>query len=299
MPDYKGATFRGGFGRIFRQIACSLRQRSCKDCLLMDNCSYAYIFETAPPKNSQALSKYESIPRPFVLDPPLETKNYYAPGEMLAIDFILIGNAIKYLPYFIIVFREMGVHGLGRGRRPFALTDVSAIGLDDAVSIYNPNTNVVRSIDLSYSGSQLIERAIPSLNLSQTKELKIEFLTPVSLKDEGQIAFIPEFHILFRQAMRRISALSYFHHEDPLEVDYAGLAEGSKQVELVENRTVWKDWERYSQRQRQRVNMGGLIGSATYRGDLEVFLPWLVLGQQVHVGKNAVFGLGKYRIHVF
>jgi CRISPR/Cas system endoribonuclease Cas6 (RAMP superfamily) len=44
------------------------------------------------------------------------------------------------------------------------------------------------------------------------------------------------------------------------------------------------------------MKMGGFIGSITFRGNLEQFLPYLVLGEYIHVGKGTSFGLGKYRI---
>ncbi|HSW35040.1 MAG TPA: hypothetical protein VLH18_00365, partial [Candidatus Limnocylindrales bacterium] len=143
LPPYKGATFRGGFGTAFRRVACALREQECLRCLLREQCPYAYIFETSPPVGSQALSKYESIPRPFVLEPPPETKTEYAPGEKLCFNLLLIGRAIQYLPYFIVVFREMEQIGLGRSRRPFILEEVMALGLEQAAQIYLGSTNTV------------------------------------------------------------------------------------------------------------------------------------------------------------
>lgn len=293
LPPYKGATFRGGFGHVFRRICCALRQDDCAPCLLREKCPYAYIFETAPPADTQALSKYESIPRPFVIEPPPETKTEYIPGETLSFHLILIGRAISYLPYFIVVFREMGEAGLGRGRRPFQLSDVTAVGLDREESIYNSETNTVSGTNLAYTGSELIKK-LPA----HTGKITIHFETPFRLKDDGLLAHTPEFHIFFRQAMRRISALSYFHHGEQLEADYAGLTARSRQITLLENNTYWHDWERYSRRQQQRMNMGGLVGTATYEGDLHEFLPWLAIGEHIHVGKNVVFGLGKYKMHI-
>jgi hypothetical protein len=291
LPPYKGAVFRGGFGSVFRRVACALREQECLHCLLKENCPYAYIFETSPPADTQALRNYESIPRPFVLEPPVEIKTDYSPGERLDFNLVLIGRAIDYLPYFVVVFREMGQAGLGRGRRPFILEEVTALGLEQTDLLYTRATNTVRSIDLSYSGATLIAQT--SL---QGNQLRVEFETPIRLVDGGRQAEVPEFHIFFRQALRRISALAYFHHGHSLDADYAGLAERSRRVTLVENKTRRHGYERFSRRQNQRINMGGLVGTAVYEGNLAEFLPWLALGEHVHVGKNTVFGLGKYRI---
>ncbi|HHY33792.1 MAG TPA: CRISPR system precrRNA processing endoribonuclease RAMP protein Cas6, partial [Firmicutes bacterium] len=55
-------------------------------------------------------------------------------------------------------------------------------------------------------------------------------------------------------------------------------------------------WERYSSRQDTRMKLGGLVGTATYEFHdaslAEFFLPWLVLGEYIHVGKGCTFGLG-------
>lgn len=44
------------------------------------------------------------------------------------------------------------------------------------------------------------------------------------------------------------------------------------------------------------MKMGGFIGSITFEGDFKEFIPFLLLGEYVHVGKGTSFGLGKYEI---
>ncbi len=293
LPPYKGSTFRGGFGSVFRRIVCSTREKNCNDCIIRQQCPYAYIFETAPPPDTKALSKYESIPRPFLIEPPPETKTEYLPGEKLSFNLVLIGKAIDFFPYFVIVFREMGEMGLGKGRHPYNLDSVTAIGLEQKESVYTIETKTVRSIDLSYKASSLIEK-----NCSSAKTLKVEFVTPTRMKHDGKISSDPQFKIFFRHAMRRISALTYFHHGEPLEADYTGLTKKADEISIASKNTVWQDWERYSTRQKCRMNMGGIVGIVTYKGELNDFLPWLYIGEQVHIGKNTVFGLGKYRLTI-
>ena len=55
-------------------------------------------------------------------------------------------------------------------------------------------------------------------------------------------------------------------------------------------------WERYSNRQEKRLKMGGFMGDITFEGELAEFLPFLRLGEYLHVGKGTVYGLGECEI---
>ncbi len=106
----------------------------------------------------------------------------------------------------------------------------------------------------------------------------------------------PEFHVLFRRLLGRLSSLSVFHCGARLDADFTGLIDRARGVRLVADRTQWATWTRYSSRQDRRMDLGGILGEAEYEGDLQPFWPYLVFGQWTHVGKNATFGLGRYEI---
>ena len=116
LPPYKGSTFRGAFGVSFKRAVCIVQHGECERCLIRTQCAYPYIFDT-PVDNAQGIFRgYSEAPHPYLIEPPLETKTDYAPGDEFAIGLTLIGRALNYMPYFIYTFQRMGDTGIGRGR---------------------------------------------------------------------------------------------------------------------------------------------------------------------------------------
>ena len=76
----------------------------------------------------------------------------------------------------------------------------------------------------------------------------MRFLTYTRLKHEGQWAHRPEFHVLFRRLLGRLSSLAVFHCGVRLDLDFIGLIEQAKAVKLVTDCTRWEDWSRYCSR---------------------------------------------------
>ncbi|OQY98065.1 MAG: hypothetical protein B6D35_13185 [Candidatus Brocadia sp. UTAMX2] len=126
--------------------------------------------------------------------------------------------------------------------------------------------------------------------------ITISIQTPLRLRFEGNITDKIEFHILTRNLLRRISSLSYFHCNEKLEVDFKGLIEKAKSVRQTASDTHWFDWKRFSTRQEEWMSLGGVTGTVSYEGDLTEFMPFVRLGEYVHVGKGTSFGLGRYEI---
>lgn len=231
------------------------------------------------------------------------------PGEDITFGLVLVGRAIDYLPYFIVVLREPGAAGLGRGRKKCFLKEVLAVNplRGEKARIYSEADPLVRKIDMIIRGSDIpgllaIEQRNPLIlenaaSVYRPSRLTVNYLTMTRLKYEESYVDRVEFHILIRSLLRRFSSLAYFHHGEELKLDFTGLIDRARQVRLVEDHTAWVDWERFSSRQDTRMKMGGVVGKAVYEGDLDIFLPLLRLGELVHVGKGAVFGMGKYQIN--
>lgn len=297
VPPYKGSTLRGGFASTFRRLACAAHFDTCKDCSLKDACPYHVVFETSPPPGSQALRNLSDIPRPFILEPPLEDKTDYAPGANLAFNLILTGQAIPLFPYFVVTLEELGHLGMGTGRRPFKLAEIAAFSLLDGYReiVYRGADRTIRGGEHPMTtAAEIWAAASRGAGEKWSGRVQLSFLTPTRITHQANFARVPEFHVVIRNLLRRISSLAYFHNGHVWEVDFAGIIQEATRVALVENRTCWQDWQRYSSRQDKKIPLGGLVGEAVYDGVPGEFWPLLRLGEVLHVGKGVVFGLGKY-----
>jgi hypothetical protein len=300
LPPFKGSALRGGVGHTFKRLVC-FQTKPCRErCELGNDCPYGYIFETAPPDDSEVLRNLGAVPRPFVIQPPHDRRTHIPPGERLTFGLTLVGRGVNYLPYFIAVFRELGQVGLGRTRGKYRLLAIDAASPyeDRAQPVYRAEDDMIRTTNLTITAGDIAAYADNISSVS--RPLTLDFQTPTRLKHKGRwVREGPPFHVLVKALLGRTSSLSYFHCGQRLEVDFRGLIDrAAERVRIVESGSGWADWSRFSGRQRQRVEMGGLVGRVTYEGDLSDYLPLLALGELVHVGKGTVFGNGQYGLEV-
>jgi hypothetical protein len=295
LPPFKGSALRGGFGYTFKRLVC-FQPTPCRGkCQLGNACPYGYIFETDPPDGAEVLSNLQDVPRPFLIQPPLDRRETFEPGERLTFGLTLIGRGINYLPYFVAVFKELGQVGLGRTRAKYRLLATDGVSpYDNATEpVYRAEDEQVHAGNLTVSSRAIIDHAAAL----PTDHLTLDFLTPTRLKHAGRLAKNgPPFHVLIRRLLDRVSSLAYFHCGERWEIDFPGWIERAKAVEIAGARTTWQDWERYSGRQKRRIKMGGLAGKVTYQGDLAPYRALLALGSLVHVGKGTVFGNGRFSV---
>lgn len=291
LPSFKGSTFRGVFGNTFRKIVCALKREDCTQCMLKKSCIYAYVFETFLQEGQEIMNieKYRNIPHPFIIEPPLENGRHYKVGDYLSFSVIIIGNAIKYLPYFIYTFHQCGKNGIGKGRGRFTLKTVSK----GEEIIYSDDREEVKIVS-----NETIE--IPEeidFNCREVSQVELNLITPVRIKHERRFVSRLDFNVLVKALLFRLNFLHYFHVEqrEP-QWDYKKIIEMAKLIMVKEDKTYWRDWTRYSTRQDTKMKLGGICGKITYNGKIKPFLPYLKAAEVLHIGKGTSFGLGKIMI---
>lgn len=289
LPEFKGSTFRGVFGRALKKTVCALKLQECGDCLLKEKCIYPVTFEThlLKPNKDQ---KTPDRPHPFVINPPLSTKTRYPEGSTFEFDLLLFGASNDNLPYYVYAFDQMGNIGIGRAnkgkRGTFVLDHIRQNGL----IIYDSENGKLRpepekELSIKVNGHK------PGSDIM----LKVSLLTPLRLKYENKLADRLPFHVFVRSLLRRASSLMEYYGNRTLEVDYTALVERAKEIKTVESDIHWMDWRRYSFRQKEDMMMGGMIGSVIYKGDIGEYLPLIEFCEHVNIGKQTVFGLGKMK----
>lgn len=297
LPSYKGSTFRGAFGNTFKRIVCALKRNDCRECLLNTRCVYVYVFETTPPECTEimGMSKYETVPHPFVIEPPVESQRTYKSGDILHFNLILAGKGIDYLPYFLYTFEELGRIGIGKGRGKYKFLSVR----DGDDTVYSIEDKILRNT--ASKELHIQEDFEPGADTDCDPDLNetitLRFLTPARIKHQRSFTVKLEFHVLIRSLLRRLCLLYYFHcgGKEP-SWNYKGIIREAEKIVIEKDTLRWRDWERYSSRQDVRMKMGGVTGEITYRGSFKPFTSILQAGSILHIGKGTSFGLGKYEI---
>jgi len=282
LPAFKGSAFRGGFGHHLRKCVCIQKQSNCLRCILNERCAYTYLFESFALREAGIFKNRDEIPRPFVIEPPSGTKTRYFPGETMEFNLILFGKAKEFFPYVVFAFFNFGRAGIGRNRGRFKIKEVRDYlnrVVFDGDRLQNYDTRIYLDF---YSRFR--------------RKISLLFFTPARIKYRGHYVNKPEFHIIIKALLRRISTILTFYHNIEPEFDYKNLNSEAKKIRIKKEDIKWVDLKRYSKRQNSEMKLGGFMGQITYEGEIKPFLPLLISGQYTHIGKNCTFGLGGYRI---
>jgi len=276
-----GSTLRGGFGHIFRRMVCLTREKDCYKCILVYTCPYSYIFQTCLPPDAPLFRKTRDIPRPYVFDLGENPSSF---------KLILIGKSIDYLPYFLLVFDTLGKKGLGKKRVKYTLQEVKD---GEGNTVYSGEKKELYSKFKIYRWEEFQTIQYPKSSI-----LTLHLLSPLRIKEKNKLVKDLTFPLLITSLTRRLSLLSLFPCNHPIWDSVHPLLPLSEKIKVKEKELQWKEFTRYSTRQKTILKLGGLTGRIVFEGNLSPFLPLLKIGEYIHIGKGTTFGLGKYRIEI-
>lgn len=289
LPLFHGSLLRGAFGHALRGAVCAMDPaQPCESCRLRTVCPYPRLFETlfeGPPP--PLLRGQTTAPRPYVFEPGVWRESF-AVGEELPFDLLLFGRPAQSWPYALLAVERMAAVGLGAGRHRFALERAEAVGPSGEL-------RELSGADFGLAGEPLVPAppaafATPSGAL---RRLGLTFRTPLRLFSRGRPVRDLTFRALAFAMLRRVLELAAVHApEASADWEFRPLLERADAIEITASDLAWHDWERYSQRQGRKVEMGGLVGTVELAGDLSPFAALLAAARVVHLGKGCTLGLG-------
>lgn len=288
-PRYPGSVWRGGFGHALKRVVCVMRMQPCEACPLKQSCLYPTVFETGPGEAAIKMRRYERVPHPYILQPARMAGNRLEPGLELSLDVTLVGRAAQHVGYVVRALQEAASGGLGPDRTASEFVSVAPLGMDRPPWL---------ELNSELRPGLLLEAVAPAIPACP-RTAQVEMTTPLRIQREGQLvgplAFVPA--DMLRSLVRRVSMLTTFFTDAPLDADFRALTQMASTVAMPKAELQWIEITRRSSRQQTVMQMGGIVG----RFDIvlagaEALWPFLWLGQWIGAGKGATMGLGEYRI---
>lgn len=312
LNEHKGSAIRGALFHALRGPAypagdgytgfCANKAApTCYDCPLHHVCPVSTLVATL----DETAQRGRNVPRPYIIRPPRDNgRQLYQAGEPFTFDLALCADALQLFPYVVLALERLAHEGLGK-RGPETGYQRGRLRIR-RMSAIHPLTGETQEI--RPAGQRTVH--IPNLPATHADVLEVagrfpaqgaltlNFYTPTRLIHGGGLLKQPQFSPLFHRLLTRLEQLSHQFSNTPLQLELPPLLALADQVQLLDNQTRWVELESYSTRQRRSTQIGGLVGTATYRAvDWQPFAPWLVWGSLLGVGKNTVKGDGWYVIN--
>ena len=285
LPPYAGSLLRGAFGASLRHLSCMTGFRSCEGCPLANTCPYPALFDPVPADLAPVgLPRgQKGLPPPYILRLPEADPG---PDGHMQFGMCMIGHGTDRLAYVIEAWRRALHRGLGRDRVRGELLVVHRA--EDGAPVWAGDTITLPPPLLSTTPPPADEVML----LSRTPWRLLATGAPVAAE-----RLTPRF---LTGAIVRRARLLALHGDAGAQAEVANWPVGEWLAAADDichtPHLIWRDWHRWSARQRQRMNLGGYVGQWVWRGVPEMLWPLLTLGASIHVGKEASFGLGAYEV---
>lgn len=267
LPPYAGSMLRGAFGHALLALS-PLPHADGKPCALHASCPYCQLF-ASPPLPAHSLQKFSQMPQPYVIEPPASGLRKVAAGQVFDFHMVLIGKALNWLSAITQAWRIALRKGLNG----------SACTLLTVQEVNRPDSTTAPIVQ---------------------QQAQLHFLTPLRLQVQGKPMRDPHGltarDVLIALARRHQLLRDVHLGAQAPQYDFSRLLIQAEAIRLSDPEMRWFEWGRYSQRQQQEMKLGGLLGSLRLSGPLAPFSELLYLGQWLHLGKNASFGLGGYTL---
>ncbi len=255
-PFFLGSQLRGAFGYAIKRVVCINPSFKCDECFAKENCLYYQFYEE------------KNVYHKYRFDYELG-KSYY--------DFsiYLFGDTISKLPYVISALYQMITKiGFGKDRKTYTKFDMF---VNDS-SIFKDNEI---TLPKNYEKEFRIDTFSPNI--------LVRFVTPLRMKKNN--SFIRSKELELKDLIDSICK-----RESKLQDKELKKLEFKPKGEIIKRDIKFLDLSRYSNRQKTKLRIGGLVGEVEIKDIDEKSYKLLKLGEIVGIGKQTAFGLGKIKV---
>jgi hypothetical protein len=302
LGEHCGAALRGMlFHPLWKQYCENQTANTCVGCPRLAVCPVSAFLSPTQLERPRG----RDLPRAYIIAPPAQQARRYLPGHILQFGLTLFGNIVQFFPYLALSLKDMEAHGLGqkyhgqRGR--FKVKQIESYHplTGERRVIYEANTQRFLPPTLAVTTTDIQRRAA---TLSDDL-LTLNFLTPTQIFDQDAPDPQASFKAIIKRLFERLTSLqeeygSGTKEEKLLSLGKEEFATLAENITCQHDQRQWNEVYSYSFRTKQKSNISGFVGPATFVGDLSHFRELLAWGEIVRVGKGAVKGNGWYKIEV-
>jgi hypothetical protein len=293
LPPFLGSTLRGAFGAALKSQVCVHPEPECAMRCLEPTCPFGEIF--APRRPTAKGGWAESPPAYVIRSLPAPSVHRLEIGDAVRFELLLFGPAVRKALTLRRSFFVAGQLGFGAQRAPFLLTRSEVRTRDEQWRFLPVHlTDETEASAEATPLADLVARKCAAFTGDDT--LHIDLVTPLRIRVAGKFRRDLPFHTLLRAAANRVDELANAYGTPTACLNLATEL-GAATVRTEYERLAVNDWERFSNRQGAKMNLGGLTGTVVYRGSqTPAALALLMAGETLHVGSSTSFGLGLYRV---
>jgi hypothetical protein len=191
--------------------------------------------------------------------------------------FYLFEEACEKLPYILNAFVEMVTRqGLGVERKKFGIKHIVC---NKQLIFQNDTFDIGRIVPKKFEVGDML------------KDITLLFQTPLRIKSDNKLlSKTPKLEQILSSISNRLNEFKGLPTTRlPFEPSY----------EEAQSSVIFKDLTRYSNRQKIKMQIGGILGYIKYKNIDERSYAILKLGEIIGAGKLTVFGLGELRVEKF
>jgi hypothetical protein len=280
--------YRSGpdFAEAFRRLVCRRAALECSSGPGCTDCPYRVLFSQQLGADPSAVRCHQKPPLPFIFSFPARG-DASKKADGFTCTLVLVGKALNHTTVFISAFHSLLAKGHKAGQ--FAEAAVSLVESLD----FHGNPATIASGKVAPDMGSLVTldaQGVVDSRCRPADAVGVAFITPLKLAKTGRIMCSFDAGQFVRSLMRRVSALAYYYCGYEMRDNFREYAHAANRIELLEDNFFYADAGLRS------AALSGVMGDGVLNGDFNDLMPFLALGEYLHLGKGASYGMGQYRL---